>query len=87
MTRIFFVATLLGVGLACSESTEPCDRYVDYMCDCHANDDGFDCQQLTEAYEGADQQVQDECAIELDDQKQADKDAEFACGGTTTTAR
>ena len=86
MTRILFVASALLFGLACSESNEPCDRYVDYMCDCHASDDGFDCVQLSEAYDGADQQVQDECAIELDDQKQVDKAGEVACGGGSTAS-
>jgi hypothetical protein len=57
------------VGMGCEPLT-PCDDYVDYMCACHA--DEVDCDELTLTYVGADPDVQDECAVLLDEQQAAD---------------
>ena len=70
------IALLLGLA-ACIE--EPCDSYVDYMCDCHGEDTGFDCAQLQDIYSGADPEVQDQCAIDLDNQKAQDELAGLDC--------
>jgi hypothetical protein len=86
MNRTLSMTVLLGVSLlgvlgvgACEEPTEPCDRYVNYMCDCHAEEEGFDCQQLSETLDGADQDVQDQCALDLGDQKDADAEGDVQC--------
>jgi len=68
------VAVILGLGVACAQD-QPCDRYIDYMCACHDGEEGFDCAELAETYANADASVQNECALELQDQKdQDDKD-------------
>lgn len=66
--------------LGACEPEDPCGDYVDYMCDCHADDEEFDCGELRSTYENADAAVEDECAIALDDQEQADADAGLECG-------
>ncbi len=68
------------------EGGDPCDRYVAYMCDCHG--DTTDCAQLEATYEGADQDLQDECLIALEDQEDADETSGHECtaGGEDTGA-
>lgn len=75
--RRLAVVWLLAV-VAC-EDEEPCDRYVDYMCECHADDPGFDCDELVNAYVGADGSIQDECALELSDQRDLDDQEGLDC--------
>ncbi len=69
--------TALALG-ACAEEN-PCDDYVDYLCDCHADDEAFDCQELRTTYANADADVQDECAIALDEQQDSDADQGLEC--------
>lgn len=57
----------------------PCDEYVDYMCACHGDDTGVDCDELTATYADADPAVQDECAVLLDEQEAADQEAGLEC--------
>ena len=56
---------------------DPCDEYVDYMCSCHGEE--IDCNDLSLTYDGAAPDVQDECAVLLDDVEQADQDAGAEC--------
>lgn len=55
----------------------PCDEYVDYMCSCHGEE--IDCNDLSLTYDGAAPDVQDECAVLLDDVEQTDQDAGAEC--------
>lgn len=71
------VGAMLMLG-ACEEE-DPCGDYVGYMCDCHADDPEFDCDELRSTYENADADIEDQCAIALDDQEQADADAGLDC--------
>jgi len=78
MRRILVVAGgLLVLGTACLE--EPCDRYVDYMCDCHDGEEGFDCAELQRVYADADPDIQDQCQIELNAQQRDDEDEGHWC--------
>jgi len=70
-------ATLLLLGATCS--TEPCNRYVDYMCNCHAQDTGFDCEALRQVYSSADPSLQDQCSIDLSQQKTEDEQNGVTC--------
>ncbi len=72
------VWTLLWLLSGC-EPEPPCDDYVDYMCTCHGDDTGVDCDDLTLTYAGADPDVQDECAVNLDAQQKADDEAGLDC--------
>jgi hypothetical protein len=71
---------VLGAAvLAACEPIEPCDDYVDYMCLCHGDDPDVDCDALGVTYESADPDVQDECAVLLDEQQEADENAGLEC--------
>lgn len=70
--------SVLWVLVAC-EPVTPCDDYVDYMCTCHADDTGVDCDELNLTYAGADPDVQDECAVKLDGQQAEDDAAGLTC--------
>jgi outer membrane murein-binding lipoprotein Lpp len=81
MIRFIPFAALLAAGaLAGCVEESPCDRYVDYICDCHPEDPDFDCAEARETYAGADASLEDECQIALDDQKAEDEEAGRACG-------
>lgn len=87
MRQLMVPAAWLLVALGCEE-TDPCDEYVDYMCECHANDEGFDCQALRNTYADADPAVQDQCAVALREQEDADAANGYVCGeGGDTDAR
>jgi hypothetical protein len=77
------VAPILLLVACLDEGDQPCDDYVAYMCDCHG--DTEDCDQLSATYEGADQDLQDSCAVELDDQQAADDDSGHVCTDGTDT--
>jgi hypothetical protein len=74
--RLFFAASLLAAGVGC-ELSEPCDRYVDYMCDCHVT--ASECSQLRAELVGADPALQDQCAIDLSNQEAQDDDDGVVC--------
>ena len=67
---------LMAVG--CGD--DPCDEYVAYVCDCHPDDPTFDCDEFRKTYEGANGDLQDECAIALDEQETADETEGHTCG-------
>ena len=73
---------LVGLLLAGCDDTNPCDEYVTYICDCHPDDD---CESLSNTYEGADAELQDECALALDDQQDSDDESGHECGSGSDT--
>ena len=78
--RIALAALPLAMVTACFEEPEnACDRYVDYMCECHADDEGFDCAELQAAYADADQTLQESCQLDLEDQRASDEDEGESC--------
>jgi len=78
--RHFFLLTLV----ACTDlEDDSCSAYVDYMCDCHANDGSFDCEALRNEYENATLEQEDECALEHDDQLGSDADEGIECMNDT----
>lgn len=79
MRRALLAALTLGALALTACEIEPCDDYVDYMCSCHDSEEGFDCAELTEIYVDAEPNVQDQCAIDLGDQKQTDEDEGVEC--------
>ena len=56
---------LLALLSACGGN--PCDEYVDYLCEC----DEENCDSLQATYENADADVQDECSAQLDEAEEA----------------
>ena len=74
------LAACLASSFAAGCSSNPCDEYVSYMCDCHPESDDTTCDELRTVYEDADVDLQDQCAIELDNQQEADETAGHTCG-------
>lgn len=66
--------------LAACEPSEPCERYVDYMCDCHDGEEDVVCSEFEATYLGAGADVQDECAVLLDEQQEEDNSNGSTCG-------
>ena len=69
----------LALGLVACEEKNHCDDYVDYMCECHADDPNFNCDEQRSIYEEASLDQQNECAIELDSQEQSDQENGEGC--------
>ena len=72
-SSVLFV--LMSLVVACGGN--PCDEYVDLLCDCG---DADDCDGFKLAHENADADLQDECSAKLD---QAEEDAQ-ACSEDET---
>ena len=54
----------LGISNGAMNSTiQPCDQYVEYLCQCYEEE----CDSLRTTYANADQDIQDECAAQLED--------------------
>jgi len=74
---------LLPCAFACVVSSEPCDDYVSYMCDCHPEDpddpDGVDCQDLTTEFSDTDPKLDEQCSSSLDDQRDKDEQDNWVC--------
>ena len=64
---------------ACFEEADHCSDYVDYMCDCHEEDPSFSCEDLRASYEEATLEDQNDCAVDLDSQRQDDEEDGAAC--------
>jgi hypothetical protein len=78
MKRLALVVTTLAICFGCEEE-DPCDRYADYVCACHEGEEDFDCEALLELAEAPSQDVADQCAIDLDSQKEVDDEAGLVC--------
>jgi hypothetical protein len=71
-------------AMAGCQTNQPCDRYVDYVCNCHEGDPDYDCTELQTIYADAQPDVQDQCALDLDDLKQQDETDGYVCANATT---
>lgn len=69
--------------LACTVDTGPCQDYCDYICECHAGEEGYDCEECRTVYGGADAELQDECETELLALQDADAAAGNSCEATS----
>jgi hypothetical protein len=80
MHRLVLVVSFLA---ACDVSAQPCDDYVDYMCDCHPEDpddpDAVDCADLTNQFSDTDPALEDECISSLDEQRDKDDANDWEC--------
>ncbi|MCB9777258.1 MAG: hypothetical protein H6742_01675 [Alphaproteobacteria bacterium] len=79
-----FVLPALGLALLTGCEPDPCSDYVDYMCDCHDGDGDVSCQTYENTYANADADLQDECAIALEDQIDEDDANGVECASDTT---
>ena len=67
---------LLSLLAACGGN--PCDEYVDYLCEC----DEENCDSFKTTYENADADIQDECSAQLDEAEEAAQTCSEAEGAT-----
>lgn len=81
-TATFALVTIAALASGCL-TEDSCSEYVDYMCDCHEDDPEVDCDELDATYGNADADLQEQCAIELDDQITADEDEGYECANDT----
>ena len=69
----------LVVGLLAATACVPataCDEYVDYMCDCHPEED---CQTLRVIHQDAEGEMLSDCTIALDEQLEVDDSDGLDC--------
>jgi hypothetical protein len=78
---------LLLLLLACFGVTggDPCQDYCDYICECHAGEADYDCDQCRTEYATSDPALQDECETTLVDLQNADDDAGTGCNAADET--
>lgn len=76
---------------ACFSTANPCDDYCSYICDCHAGEADYNCDECYTTYDGAEASLQDECETSLIDLQNQDEAEGHTCtsgsgttGGTTT---
>lgn len=86
--RRFLIASisLLATGVACVP-TSACDDYVDYMCDCHPEED---CAELRTIHQDAIGEELTDCTVALDEQKEEDVTSANECAtedGTDSGAK
>lgn len=74
----------LPLALAGCLTEDPCGDYVAYMCDCHVNDADVDCDELETIYGSADADLQEQCAVDLEDQQDDDDAVAYECGQDDT---
>ena len=76
MRALIGFTLLLLVSVACdgaASDNEPCDQYVDYLCECHADDPDFTCDEAHAQYDDAASDEQDSCLDALADQQAEDE--------------
>jgi len=79
MKRLGLLVVAFVAMAADCELEEPCQDYVDYICTCHADDPDFDCQELRTVFSDAGPELQDQCAIDLDEQQDLDDQSGLEC--------
>ncbi len=87
MNRLLTLSCLL-LTTACFEEKDYCTEYVDYMCDCHADDPDYDCATQQAIYDEASFEQQAACALSLDEQLIEDDENGLDCelGSDTGTS-
>ena len=76
------IVALSGVllSVACSDLSEnPCEDYVDYVCECHADNPDLDCATLRAVHTNAEVEVYEDCRIEHEALLQADANLGGGC--------
>jgi hypothetical protein len=75
------VGFLLFIAGGClggsGKSGNPCNKYVDYLCDCMSE---AECEDTETRYENADSDLKDECSASLDEAKEASRECQAGEG-------
>ena len=80
MNRIFFTGAAILFGASCAFTIDdPCQEYVDYVCDCHGEDPAFSCSSISLTYSDAGEEYATECASAHDELLTQDDLSGFEC--------
>ena len=63
---------------------DPCTDWVDYVCQCHADDPAYSCETVRIAHENADVEHYEDCQIALDEAQAQDALSGYECLGSDT---
>ena len=77
MRNLVLLSSLALTMAACAGN--PCDEYVDHLCDCSSESD---CDEYKNTFEDADADQQEECDAKLDEAKDAAADCSDSGAGT-----
>ena len=77
-------AAALGLGLffmaACDDLSEnPCQDYVDYVCECHVDNPDLDCDTIRAVHANAGVELYEDCRVEHEALLQADANLGEGC--------
>ena len=73
-------------GVACADLSEnPCQDYVDYVCECHADNPDLDCETVREVHINAGVDLYEDCRVEHEALIQADEDLGTGCASEGET--
>ena len=80
MAARFVVLSGILLSGACSDLSEnPCEDYVNYVCECHADNPDLDCATLRAVHTNADVEVYEDCRLEHEALMQADSSLGEGC--------
>lgn len=87
MKRLSLFCGVVVVGTSACAFTidDPCQEYVDYVCDCHGGEPEYDCETLRVAYAGSGEEYASECLAAHDALVLEDQQTNHECVGDTTT--
>jgi hypothetical protein len=75
-----YIVLIFSIVLtSCFEEKDYCTEYVDYMCECHADNPDYDCATQQAIYEDASLDQQTQCALTLDEQMIEDDEDGLDC--------
>ncbi len=79
VTRMLLPYVLLLSACFGVDFGDPCADYCDYICECHAGEPAFDCDQCRTENDSSDPDLQDECETSLVELQTEDEDAGTGC--------
>ena len=80
MNRLLFTGAAILFGSSCAFTIDdPCQEYVDYVCDCHGEDPAFSCSSISLTYSDAGEEYAAECSAAHDELLTQDALSGFEC--------
>lgn len=84
MKPAIFAAIFLILPACDSVFGNPCQDYVDYICECHDGDPGYDCETLRASHNTDDVELYEDCTVALEDIQAADETTGQGCEADDT---
>jgi hypothetical protein len=72
-------AIAMALWMAGCETEDPCQEYVDYVCQCHDGEEGYDCEELRATYADPDPELQNQCELDRAALEQQDQENGVEC--------